>query len=396
MQKLGYWWLLLICSVANAQLTTTGDAVENTTNDINQAGQINYEPVNGAPSQINYQFSEAPNLSNISDEVVDQVDQNFTEFQKLTHESEKVIHVIEPENDPAPLSSNLLSRFTIIRHKVPVKLLDDMRTVLKESWVRPNKVDWVMGSILATYGGVVSFNACLGYHVSPAAVATISLTAVSISMVNTLANQTVNRLISRGMKKPLTAVQKFYNRLTSTAKSSVWDYSQAIVKNFIARCFGVGNSYTQLFTDKFIGISASGLFSAQKNDMMGADKENFAAGNRGYLNRAYVLITSLYLIPVRAYEEIGKLPAISHIGSFQLHFPFHYQLKPSVVASLGLYFVLALANRHAKDKVLGILEKITGFIDPEGTAERKTTLISEGYCEGTMGIMDELAEQGVL
>ena len=109
---------------------------------------------------------------------------------------------------------------------------------------------------------------------------------------------------------------------------------------------------------------------------MGSDKENFLKGNRGYLNRAYVMLTSLALIPMRAYEQIGKLPAITHIGS--------YQVRLSLIGSLSLYFILSIPNKYAKDRVLGLLEKITRIIDPSGTREREQMLVSDQFCETAM------------
>jgi hypothetical protein len=369
MHSLPLFLALLISTAAFAE-TVPADSLAINSDSGSVAGEFEIAPTRDETIDITFQYGAARELEQANPEALAELATNIATVQSATAGQNSAIYFV-PEGYQGPdLPEAINQKVHPQKVVVPQTLLGKFKSVFKNSYVRPLPKEKFMGVVFgatrATISGIVWFSAP---GVSPELATLMTLSIGTYSGFSNVFNQTLSNLFAYGVKEAQTRLRRVSNSSTIMGRSMAVDFAFSNLLNGLS---GMRNTFGQNGTNFLASGILGQIVGAQRNTML-KDKRQ--------LNISYTLLLAPVTYTINALEATRSLHAVFNIG--------FYAVRPTMIATFAIYSGLIAANAFAKDKVIGILEKV------DARVTRLVTRVIAKFSGATRGYCDDLTSGGI-
>ena len=292
--------------------------------------------------KANIQFQVGP--ENSADETPQDV-QNIIDLEKKTGDG--IIQVYEVEGQPdLPVPEELSRQLQVDHVKIPLSVVQKFsraRQKIAKGWseiyVKPTHYDRTLGVV---FFGIRAATAASVFFSAPdigPELATLMTVSVAVATgINNTFHQTLTNFFAYGIKARTSPLGKIYNKSIEYFRSLTYD----VLMGDLINAVGGKNTLYQ--------ATLNGVFSNAVGSYFGADRSRLLreAGKRHW-GFAYKLLLNPITFLIQSFDNSGQVKAITHVMG--------YEIRPTMLATIGIYLTLIAVNHFAKDRVLRILEK---------------------------------------
>lgn len=358
MRNLCFIWLLLGCGLASAQTPPSSSFRE----------EIQVTPAGEPPISVEYHYgkvseiakNDVPALTKLAEEVK-QVEASLGMPEEL------VVFEIEGETPPA-LPVALSDNIHVEHVKISKKAISAFRKFTNDVLVKPDEMDWTMGTIwfLARFG--ISGTVWLSTPGVPVKLALeMTLAGSLLTGFSSVMNKTYGNLFTYGIHPQ--ANGEGYTKgqqLKIFGRQMLYDLT---ISNLLNALSGMRNTAVQASTNTAISGATGNIFGVQKNLLF---------KDRRYLNNAVAVVTSPIMFALQGLEASGHVATAFTVLS--------YQVRYSMLTTVTIYAGLIAFTHYQPQQALAFFEKIHAKIAPaiKGLAQ-KARGMSRSFCSVLLG-----------
>lgn len=358
MRNLCFIWLLLACGIASAETPPNASYRE----------EIQITPAGEPSISVEYQYGKIPEVAKNDVPALTKLIDDVKQLESSMGSPQELV-VFEVEGEAPPALPAALSDNIHIEHvKVSKKAILAFKKFTNEVLVKPDEMDWTMGTIwfLARFG--ISGTVWLSTPGVPVKLAIeMTIAGSLLTGFSSVMNKTYGNIFTYGINPGTDG--KGYSKgqqLKIFGRQMLYDLT---LSNMLNGLSGMRNTALQTSTNTAISAAAGNIFGVQKNLLF---------KDRRYLNNAVAVITSPIMFALQGLEASGHVATAFTVMS--------YQVRYSMLTTVSIYAGLIAFTHYKPEQALAFFEKIHAKIAPAilGLAQ-KARGMSKGFCSALLG-----------